>query len=146
MAKTSEDSALALAGEMRMAFSAIKRRLRKLDHAGELTFTQKSVILLLERDGPATVAMLAKAEGVRHQSMRITVASLESMGAVRSQIDAKDKRQKYFQLTPAFIKTLKTARAAREDWLCRAIQTQLTTREQQELAAAIKLLNRLANY
>jgi hypothetical protein len=34
----------------------------------------------------------------------------------------------------------------KEDWLFRTLQAQLTPREQDELAAAIKLLQRLADF
>jgi DNA-binding MarR family transcriptional regulator len=146
MAKTSEESALALARELRMALRALYRRVREQAHPGDLTSAQKSVILLLERDGPATVATLAKAEGVRHQSMRITVASLEQLGALRGEPDPADGRQTLLQLTPAFLKTLLSGRAAREDYLFRALQAQLTPREREQLSAAIKLLDRLATF
>ncbi len=90
--------------------------------------------------------MLAKAEGVRHQSMRVTVAGLETMEVVSGAPDPADGRQTIFNLTPAFLKTLKTRRAVKEDWLFRALRAQLTPREQDELAAAIKLLQRLADF
>ena len=89
---------------------------------------------------------LAKAEGVRHQSMRVTVASLEAMGVVSGEPDPSDGRQTIFSLTPAFLKILRTGRAAKEDWLFRALQAQLTPREQKELAAAVKFLQRLADF
>jgi DNA-binding MarR family transcriptional regulator len=60
--------------------------------------------------------------------------------------DPADGRQTLFSLTPACLKTLKTGRAMKEDWLFRALQAQLTPREQDELAAAIKLLQRLAEF
>ena len=104
------------------------------------------MILRLERDGSATVSMLAKAEGVRHQSMRVTVAGLETMGVVQGEPDPADGRQTIFSLTPAFLKILKTAHAAKEDWLFRALHAQLTPREQKELAAAVKFLQRLADF
>jgi DNA-binding MarR family transcriptional regulator len=104
------------------------------------------VILHLERDGPATVSMLAKVESVRHQSMRVTVASLETMGVVSGGPDPADGRQTIFSLTPAFLKILRTGRAAKEDWLFRALQAQLTPREQEELAAAVKFLQRLSDF
>jgi DNA-binding MarR family transcriptional regulator len=144
---TSKDSRLsALAGELRVAIGILVRRAREQTQAGDLTAAQKSVILRLEHAGPATVAMLAKAESVRHQSMRVTVASLETMGVLSGAPDPADGRQTIFSLTPAFLKTLKTGRAAKEDWLFRALQAQLTPREQDELAAAIKLLQRLAEF
>jgi len=146
MAKPADDTALELVAELRSAFTAIKRRIRQVGDSEDLTPAQKSAVLLLERDGKATVAMLAKAEGVRHQSMRITIASLEKLGAVKSEPDAEDARQKYFQLTAPFLKTLKSGRAAREDWLFRAVQTLLTRQEQQQLSAAAKLLNKLTTF
>ena len=143
----SKDSRLsALAGELRVAIGILVRRAREQTQAGDLTASQKSVILRLEHAGPATVAMLAKAESVRHQSMRVTVASLEAMGAVSGAPDPADGRQTLFNLTPACLKTLKTGRAVKEDWLFRALQAQLTPREQDELAAAVKLLRRLADF
>ncbi len=78
--------------------------------------------------------------------MRVTVASLETMGVVSGVPDPADGRKTSLNLTPAFLKTLKTGRAAKEDWLFRALQAQLTPREQEELAAAIKLLQRLADF
>jgi DNA-binding MarR family transcriptional regulator len=143
----SKDSRLAaLAGELRVAVGKLVRRWREQAQAGDLTSAQKSVILRLERAGPATVSMLAKAESVRHQSMRVTVASLATMGVVRGTPDPADRRQTLFNLTPAFLKTLETHRAVKEDWLFRALQAQLTPREREELAAATKLLQRLADF
>jgi DNA-binding MarR family transcriptional regulator len=150
MARSSDASeisqSLALAGELRVAIAKLIRRLREQAHAGDFSEAQKSVILRLERDGPATVSTLAKAESVRHQSMRVTVASLETAGVVNGEPDPADGRQTIFSLTPAFLKILKTGRAAKEDWLFRALQAQLAPREQEKLAAAVDLLNRLAEF
>jgi DNA-binding MarR family transcriptional regulator len=78
--------------------------------------------------------------------MRITVAGLEAMGAIRGEPDPSDGRQTLIALTPAFRKTVKASRAAKEDWLVRALQAQLSAQEQRELAAAVKLLQRLADF
>lgn len=145
--QTSESPQLpALAGELRVVVSKLTRRLREQAHAGDLTNAQKSVILRLERDGPATVSMLARAEGVRPQSMRITVAALEATGVVSGKPDPKDGRQTFLSLTPSFLKILKTGRTAKEDWLFRALNAQLAPREREQLAAAVNLLNRLADF
>ncbi|HUN95844.1 MAG TPA: MarR family transcriptional regulator [Bradyrhizobium sp.] len=136
----------ALAGELRVVVGKLIRRVREQAGAGDFTNAQKSVLLRLERDGPATVSMLARAEGVRPQSMRITIAALEAAGAVSGKPDPDDGRQTFLSLTPSFLKILKTGRAAREDWLFRALQTQLTAREHEQLAAAVKLLGRLADF
>ncbi|MDE1934464.1 MAG: MarR family transcriptional regulator [Bradyrhizobium sp.] len=138
--------AVALVGELRSVFSRLKRRLREQADVGDFNDAQKSVLLRLERNGPATVSMLARAEGVRPQSMRITVAALEAAGAVSGKADPEDGRQTFVSLTPSFVKVLKTGRLAREDWLFRAIQAQLTPRERKQLAAAVKLLGKLADF
>lgn len=126
--------------------SKLTRRLREQVEAGDFTNAQQSVILRLERDGPATVSMLARAEGVRPQSMRITVSALEAAGVVSGKPDPKDGRQTFISLTPSFVKIIKTGRAAKEDWLFRALQAQLAPREHEQLAAALDLLSRLADF
>lgn len=136
----------ALAGDLRGAISILIRRMREQTQAGDITSAQKSVILRLERDGPGTVSQLAKAESVRHQSMRITVASLETRGMVSGAPDPADRRQTIFSLTPACLQALKTGRSVKQDWLCRALQAQIAPREQTELAAAVRLLQRLAEF
>jgi DNA-binding MarR family transcriptional regulator len=136
----------ALAGELRVVVGKLNRRLREQADAGDFTNAQKSVLLRLDRDGPATVSMLARAEGVRPQSMRVTVAALEAAGAVGGKPDPEDGRQTFVSLTPSFVKRVKSGRAAREDWLFRALQAQLAPREHEQLAAAVKLLGRLADF
>jgi DNA-binding MarR family transcriptional regulator len=135
-----------LAGQLRVSIGKLTRRLREQAHPGDFTSTQKSVLLRLERDGPVTVSMLARAESVRPQSMRVTVASLETMGVLSGVPDPADGRQTIFSLAPAFLKTVKTSRTVKEDWLVRALQAQLAPREREQLADAIDLLNRLADF
>jgi DNA-binding MarR family transcriptional regulator len=136
----------ALAGELRISLGKLIRRTREQAHPGDFTSAQKSVLLRLDRDGPATVSALARAESVRPQSMRVTVAGLEAMGAISGEPDPADGRQTLIALTPTFRKTLKASRAAKEDWLLRALQAQLSPQEQDALAAAVKLLQRLAEF
>jgi DNA-binding MarR family transcriptional regulator len=146
-APTSETPELtALAGELRISVGKLIRRLREQAHPGDFTSAQKSVLLRLDRDGPATVSTLARAESVRPQSMRITVAGLESIGAISGEPDPADGRKTLIALTPTFRKTIKASRAAKEDWLFRALQAQLSPQEQDELASAVKLLQRLADF
>ncbi|MBB5510419.1 DNA-binding MarR family transcriptional regulator [Paraburkholderia sp. JPY681] len=136
----------ALAGELRISLGKLIRRLREQAHPGDFTSAQKSVLLRLDRDGPATVSALARAESVRPQSMRITVAGLEAMGAISGEPDPADGRQTLISLTPRFRKQIKASRAAKEDWLVRALQAQLSAQEQGELLSAVNLLERLADY
>ena len=141
-----EPQLAALAGELRLSLSKLVRRAREQAHPNDFTSAQKSVLLRLDRDGPATVSALARAESVRPQSMRVTVAALKAMAAVSGKPDPADARQTLVSLTPGFRKTLQASRAAKEDWLVRALQAQLTPREQADLAVAVKLLQRLADF
>lgn len=136
----------ALAGDLRIALGKLSRRLREQVHPNDLTHAQKSVLLRLDRDGPATVSALARAGSVKPQSMRVTVAGLEAMGAVAGRPDPTDGRQTLIELTAGFRKVLKESRAAKDDWLFRALQAQLSAPEQAKLAKAVKLLQRLAEF
>ncbi len=137
---------VAVAGDLRISVGKLIRRVREQLDPNDFTSSQKSVLHRLERDGPATVSALARAESVRPQSMRVTVAGLESMGAISGEADPSDGRQTLIALTPTFRKTLKASRAAKEDWLFRALQAQLTPQEQAQLATTVPLLQRLADF
>jgi DNA-binding MarR family transcriptional regulator len=132
-----------LAGELRVALGKLSRRLREEAHLGGLTWSQVAVLGRLERDGPATVTTLARAEGVRPQSMGATVSELETTGLVARKPDPTDGRQTILSLTPVCRQMIKASRTAREDWLARAIETKLGRAEQKELASAVELLRRL---
>jgi DNA-binding MarR family transcriptional regulator len=143
--KSDPDSAraLALAVELRVVFSKVSRRLREQAHPGDFTSAQKSVLLRLERDGPATVTTLARAESVRPQSLGATVSTLQAAGLVAGTPDPADGRQTILSLTDRCREMFQTSRAAKEDWLFRMIQSKLTSGEQEELSAAVELLKRL---
>jgi len=146
--KTNPNStrALALAGELRLVISQLRGRVREQTHLGDYTWSQAAVIIRLERDGPATASALARADGVRPQSMGATVAALETAGLVKGSPDPADGRQTILSLTDTCRKLLMAKRAAKEDWLFRAIQTRLSPAEQEKLATALELLKRLAEF
>ena len=135
----------ALATELRALFAKLKRRLREQGDAGDLPPSQIAVIVRLDREGPMTVTGLAKAEGVRSQSMGATVAALEAAGMLAGAPHPTDGRQTLLSLTPACLRLLHDGRAARQDWLLRTVQERLTPDEQGQLAAAFSLLHRLVD-
>jgi DNA-binding MarR family transcriptional regulator len=137
------DIALTLAGELRVLLGRLKRRLQEQASAGDFTPSQLAVLRHLEREGPATVTTLARTEGVRPQSMGATVAVLEAAGLVRGAPDPADGRQTILSLTATVREKFKASRAARQDWLFRAIRAKLAPAEQETLAAAVELLKRL---
>ncbi|WP_233835866.1 MarR family winged helix-turn-helix transcriptional regulator [Paraburkholderia sp. ZP32-5] len=133
----------ALAEDLRVLAGKLVRRLREESYVGNFTPSQVQVLNLLEREGPATVTALARAQGMRPQSMGETLAALKAAGFVSGAPDPNDGRQTVLSLTPAFRKKVKASRAAREDWLYRTIQTHFSAAEQQQLTTGVDLLKRL---
>ena len=144
MTNRSEDRAAALAAELRMLSGKLKRRLREQGSlGGDISWSQIAVLRRLEQDGPATVSTLARAEGMRPQSMGAITAALEAAGLVDGVPHPTDGRQTILNLTAACREKLAANRAARQDWLCRAIQAKLAPDEQEILAQSIALMQRL---
>ena len=135
--------ASALATDLRAVVGKLKRRLREQGAAGDLTQSQTSVLLHLEKDGPATTSGLARTEAMRPQSMASVIAALEAAGLVSGAPDPKDRRQTLLSLTDACREQIRKGRTARQDWLTRTLQAQLSSQEQGELGAAVRLLERL---
>jgi len=142
---TAHEAAQALAVELRLLTSRLRRRLREEASAGDLTESQRAVLLRLERHEPSTVTELALALGVRSQSMGATVAALVDAGFVKGTPDPADGRRTILSLTAAARKTFKAVRAAREDWLLHAIEATYTPAEQRQVAAGVALLKRLVD-
>lgn len=120
----------------------LAQRLRAESRPG-LSWAQDSVISLLDRKGPVTVSELARAEGVRSQSMGTTVASLAAEDLVHREPDPSDGRQTLVSLTGKGREALAQARQLKQTWLESAIAERLTPDEQQALVAAVDLLLRL---
>jgi DNA-binding MarR family transcriptional regulator len=70
---------------------------------------------------------------------------LTAAGLVIGASDPKDGRQTILSLTAACLVWIEAGRAARQDWLVRAIHTHLKPDEQDQLADAVALLKRLAD-
>ena len=140
---SSPERASALALELRTSLGKLKRKLRSQAGQEDLTSSQVSVLLRLEKDGPATVSNLARAEAMRPQSMSAVIAPLEAAGLVSGTPDPNDGRQTLFSLTKMCRKRMQERRAAKQDWLTRTIQTRLSDQEQEKLAAALEILARL---
>ena len=137
------ERASALAADLRTFSTRLKRRLREHGGQHDLTPSQVSVVLRLEKDGPSTISNLARAEGMRPQSMSTLVAALHGARLVRGTPDPTDGRQTLMSLTKTCQKFLLEGRTARQDWLTARIHERLSVREQATLATALPLLARL---
>ena len=132
-----------LAVEMRTVFRKLKLRMREHGGGNDLTPSQSSVVLRLEKDGAATVSSLARAEGMRPQSMSAVVAPLQESGLIRGASDPSDGRQTLLSLTPKCLKWLQEGRAARQDWIASSIARNLSVHEQEKLQQLLQMLARL---
>ncbi len=139
------ETAADLAAQLRTILSRLKRRLREQGDPSDLTPSQISVLIRLEKDGPDTVSSLARAEGVRPQSMSSIVVSLQDAGLVSGISDPNDGRKTLMSLSKKCAKLLQESRAARQDWLTATIVQKLSAREQQQLSTALQLLSRLTD-
>ena len=132
-----------LAAEIRAVYRKLKPRLREHGGRNDLTASQASVLLRLEKDGAATVSSLARAEGMRPQSMSAVVTPLQKSGLIGGAADPSDGRQTLMSLTPKCLNWLQESRAAKQDWLATIILQRMSIDEQKKLQEALELLARL---
>lgn len=142
-ATTKQPLASTIAEELRTVASVLKRKLREQGHAEDLTPSQASALVRLEKEGPMTTSALARAEGMRPQSMGALLSTLESSGLVSGKPDPSDGRQTIFSLTNRCRSLIEEGRAARQDWLTRSVEAKFSYEEQSQILSAITLLKRL---
>jgi DNA-binding MarR family transcriptional regulator len=124
------------------ALGLLVRRMRAAATSHDLSLTESAVLGRLAREGPATTAELARAEGVRPQSMGATVATLEDRGLVERHPHPTDGRQVNLDLTTKGALLRKGVGDAKRTWLAQVI-TQLDEDDRDTLFAAGKIIERL---
>jgi DNA-binding MarR family transcriptional regulator len=87
---------------------------------------------------------LARAEGIRSQSMAAIIAVLTSAGLIDRSPDPGDGRKIVLSVSAVAREQFETGRLAREDWLFRSIRSELSPAEQLQLASCVDLLKRLS--
>ena len=90
-----------LAGELSASMGLLVRRLRQVHVDGDLTLSQTSVLVRLERDGPSTPGTLAAVEQITPQSMGAILAALQETGLVSRSGDPSDGRRVLMSITGA---------------------------------------------
>src|ERR1700758_4010114 len=90
--------------ELARSLGLLHRRLRAAGggvaaEASVLSWTQLAVLSRLGKEGPATTADLARAEGMKPQSMGTVVAALEELGIVERKPHPTDGGQMNIELT-----------------------------------------------
>jgi DNA-binding MarR family transcriptional regulator len=128
--------------ELLAAMSLLVRRLKAETRSGELSWSQVAIMARLE-GGAMTTADLARAEGMKPQSMGASLAAMEEEGLVRRKAHPTDGRQILFELTPAGVEGRYRRRLAKREWLLSAI-AKLDKDEQKSLFAATDVIKHLA--
>lgn len=131
--------------ELTLAIGLLVRKIRTKAPAEsqDLSWTQRAVLVRLEKEGPTTTADLARAEGVKPQSMGTAIAALEELGLVERRPHATDGRQVHIALSAKGTAIRKTYRDAKRSWLAQGIST-LSKQEQATLFAAGEIIKHLA--
>ncbi|WP_203826387.1 MarR family winged helix-turn-helix transcriptional regulator [Actinoplanes palleronii] len=138
-------SAAQAAGEIRVVFSRLRRRLREVAGLGELTPSQTSVLSRIDRGGPASMSDLAAAERVRPQSMAAILAAIGEQGLIQRTPDPADGRRQLVSLTDVGREAIAGSRRQRDEWLTRSLTDHFTEAERQTVLEAMTLLDRLAD-
>ncbi|MFF4604849.1 MarR family winged helix-turn-helix transcriptional regulator [Streptomyces sp. NPDC001339] len=126
-----------------MAMSMLIRQMRQ-QFTGELTPSQAAMGKRLEWEGPCSVADLARAEKVKHQSMLATVNAAETAGVVERRPHPTDRRQVLIALTDQGRRLLEERWQTGSDHLAQLMTERLTPDEQQTIVEAAALLRRLS--
>jgi DNA-binding MarR family transcriptional regulator len=133
-----------VAATLRVSIGLFLRRLRQAPVQDDLTMPEVSVLVRLERGGPATSAALARLEQISPQGMGTTLAGLEARGFVQRHPDPGDGRRVLMSVTDSGSKVLWDKRNARTEQLARVLSAEFTRSEIKQLMAAAPLIERLA--
>lgn len=89
-----------------------------------------------------SAAQLARIESMRPQSMGTLLSALEKNGLIEREAHPSDRRQIIFSLTPTGAALHRQRRAARQEWLIKAISA-WKSEDQQMLIGTVALLKQL---
>jgi len=129
--------------DLRSILGQLRRKLKEQGDPGDFSLAQTGAIKHLIDSPALSGTELARAEGMKPQSMGAILASLEERGTVTSAPDPNDGRKTLWSLTDEARRTIAETRALKEDWLARTIESKLSDAEQRELARGVELLGRL---
>ncbi|MET9125803.1 MULTISPECIES: MarR family transcriptional regulator [unclassified Streptomyces] len=138
-------SAVQASRQVRTVISRLRRRILNAAEADDITLGQASVLTRLAGERGVTASELAAAEGVRHQSMTTTVASLAALGLVERRPDPDDRRRLLIALTEEGYRRVDEGRQVRQEWLAGRLQERCTEEERRTVMAAMTVLERLTH-
>jgi DNA-binding MarR family transcriptional regulator len=139
-------TAVGTAEELHLVVGRIARALRQAHTVGDLTHSEASTLARLDRSGPAAPGVLADEERVSPQAMASTLAALEGHGYVERRPDPTDGRRLIISLTETGAAVRRDRRTESARRLEHGLATALDAAELRRLAAALPLLDRVAEH
>ncbi|MBT0769285.1 MarR family transcriptional regulator [Kineosporia sp. J2-2] len=130
---------LALGEELRTVIGDLVRRAKVSD---ELPANHAMALGHLDRTGPATIAELATACQIRHQSMTAIVQQIAARGEATAERHPTDRRAVLYSITEAGRAELRRDRKARASWLAESIESHFgeNTREVEKAIGVLRQL------
>jgi DNA-binding MarR family transcriptional regulator len=134
-----------IASALRIVVGRLVRRLRQLHEEGDLTLSELSVLARLDQSGPLPARLVAEQERVTPQAMSQIVGVLEDRTMITRAPDPDDGRRVLLSASEAGRALLAGRRSTKARRLARALESTLTSAEQNQLAAVLPLIDRLAD-
>ncbi|WP_396272840.1 MarR family winged helix-turn-helix transcriptional regulator [Granulicella arctica] len=113
------------------------------DQAGTPTSAQLETLSLLQNEGPASIAALARRRWVKHQSMRLLVEQLAAEETILKTSDPQDRRSQIVSLTAKGRSLLRQEQRVRALWIAQVLQQNCSTDDLIQVVAAIDTLDRV---
>jgi DNA-binding MarR family transcriptional regulator len=133
-----------VAAALQVSVGMLSRRTRQTKVEGEMTVPEVSALARLDRGGPTTSSALAKIEQISPQSMGATLGALETRGLITRSADPEDGRRVVLAVSEAGMEVLRNRRAAKAERWERALSSEFTPEELEQLMATAPLIERLA--
>ncbi len=130
------------AARLRLAVMRLSRKVRQ-QVAEEVTPSQLSVLVSVERSGSPTLGELAAAEQVRPPSMTRLVDALVDSGLLTRKVEPSDRRVARVELTAAGRRAIQRSRSLRTAYLTKKLG-RLAPAQLERLEELVELLERLA--
>ncbi|ROP74995.1 MarR family winged helix-turn-helix transcriptional regulator [Curtobacterium sp. PhB115] len=131
-----------LAAALRQSIGRVVRAARR--EADALPATHQTTLGFLHREGPMTIAELARRRGVKHQGQSRTVGELADLGYVERTVSESDRRVSVIGISAAGRVALQRDMNARADWLATALREELDDEERALLERMPELFERIA--
>lgn len=141
MPETATDTHLDLAASLRLSVARLARRLRQ-QTANELTPSQSSALISIERRGPLTPSELAEIERIQRPTATRILGVLIEQGYVAREADTTDRRSSRVSITRTGAAVLARGRRRKNAYLARRLEA-LDADELATLERAAVLLERL---